>query len=462
MGRLKEKVSVILSDKDQRNLYVNILVAFLVKGLSLIVSVFSMPLYIRYFSNESVLGVWYTILSILSWIAVCDLGLGSGLRNRLTEAISNNNDEAKKQYISSTYIMLLIIIVPIIIVGITIFSFCDFNSFFKISTATISNSDLRVGIIILFAGVAMHFVLKSVNSIIYAIQKSSINNIIQLINSIIPLIFIVFYKSTENVGQSFITLSIVHVLAINVPSIITTFFIFNNQQLKGCSPKIKFFNKKIAKDSLGFGLQFFLAQLFFMGIMSTNEFYITRIFSSANVVEYSIYYRVFTLIGSLFLLALTPLWSKITKDYCEGKYLRIKKTNKVLYLISAMTLVLEFLVVPLLQFVINIWLREEAILVNTYVALVFALFGSVYIFNVVLTTVANGIGELKSQIYFYGVGFVLKIAICYIFKLIVNHWCVVVVANILILLAFCCYQIVWVEKRINLLIKNNSSKESIL
>ena len=117
MGSLKNKIKVLLSDKDQRNLYANILVAFLVKGLSLIISVFSMPLYIRYFSNESVLGMWYTILSILAWIAVCDLGLGSGLRNRLTEAISHNSDEMKKQYVSSTYIMLFMIIVPITIIG---------------------------------------------------------------------------------------------------------------------------------------------------------------------------------------------------------------------------------------------------------------------------------------------------------------------------------------------------------
>ena len=456
MSKVKEKIKLILKDKDQRNLYINILLAFVIKGVSLIISVFSMPLYMRYFSNESVLGVWYTILSVLTWITVCDLGLGRGLRNRLTEAISNKDDTAKKEYISSTYILLTLIIVPVSIIICVLFCFIDLNFVFKIETNLISVNNLRISIIILFLGVAINFVLKSVNSIIYAIQKSSINNFLSLITSVIPLVFILLYNSSGNIEIDFITLSVVHVLAINLPLLIATFFVFYEKQLKGCFPSIKYYNKKIAKDSVAFGLQFFLAQMFFMAIMSTNEFYITSLFSSADVVEYSIYYKLFTVVGSLFMLALTPLWSKITKDYCEGNYLKIKKTNRFLYIISAIALVIEFLMVPFLQFIVNIWLQEEAILVSIPVALTFALFGSVYIFNVVLTTVANGIGELKSQIYFYGVGCVLKIGMCLLFKQIISHWSIVVLANIIILSCFCIYQIFWIEKRINLLIKSAS------
>ena len=244
MSKVKEKIKLILKDKDQRNLYINILLAFVIKGVSLIISVFSMPLYMRYFSNESVLGVWYTILSVLTWITVCDLGLGSGLRNRLTEAISNKDDTAKKEYISSTYILLTLIIVPVSIIICVLFCFIDLNFVFKIETNLISVNNLRISIIILFLGVAINFVLKSVNSIIYAIQKSSINNFLSLITSVIPLVFILLYNSSGNIEIDFITLSVVHVLAINLPLLIATFFVFYEKQLKGCFPSIKYYNKK--------------------------------------------------------------------------------------------------------------------------------------------------------------------------------------------------------------------------
>ena len=74
---LKIDLKKVLSDKDERNLLIQIVLAFAVKGLSLIISLFSMPLYIKYFKNDEVLGLWYTILSTLSWIHICDLGLGN-------------------------------------------------------------------------------------------------------------------------------------------------------------------------------------------------------------------------------------------------------------------------------------------------------------------------------------------------------------------------------------------------
>ena len=84
--RIVQKLKRLLGDKDERNLLLHIALAFGVKGLALLVSFFSMPLYIKYFGNDEALGLWYTILSLLSWVQICDLGLGNGLRNRLTEA----------------------------------------------------------------------------------------------------------------------------------------------------------------------------------------------------------------------------------------------------------------------------------------------------------------------------------------------------------------------------------------
>lgn len=61
----------------------NIIGAFVVKGGSLIISVVLLPLYLRFFGDQTVLGIWYTILSILNWVVLFDLGLGQGLRNQL-------------------------------------------------------------------------------------------------------------------------------------------------------------------------------------------------------------------------------------------------------------------------------------------------------------------------------------------------------------------------------------------
>ena len=119
----------IMSDADERNLFRNILLAFFVKGISLFVSLFSMPLYIKYFDDNAALGMWYTILSMLSWINLCDLGLGNGLRNRLTEALALGQNEKAKEYISATYVVLSKIILPISLVICILLHFVNFNKF---------------------------------------------------------------------------------------------------------------------------------------------------------------------------------------------------------------------------------------------------------------------------------------------------------------------------------------------
>lgn len=445
-------IKKLLSDKDEKNLLVNILLAFVIKGASLLVSFFSMPLYIKYFNDDAVLGIWYTILSLVSWINICDLGLGNGLRNRLTEVLALGDNNKAKSYISSTYIALTVIILPVLLVISILLCFVDLNSFFNVSADVISNKTLLISILILLFGIAVHFILKVINNVIYAIQKSSLNNLIALATSILPLIYIALFNG-GNSSENLISLSVVHTIAINLPLLVATLILFRSRLLKACSPSIRAFERETAKSMLGFGLQFFLAQIFFMFLVSTNEIFITKIFSPYDVVDYSIYYRLFTAIGSLFMLTLTPMWSKVTKDLAQKKYRKIKVTNRVLYVISLLAIICELLMVPILQFIFNIWLGKEAIDVNYITAIIFAVYGGLYILNIVLTTVANGMGDLKTQIVLYGIGSALKIPVVLLLKSIFNSWTVIIVFNAAVLLIFCCYQLLWVEKKVNNLIK---------
>lgn len=447
-----KKMTYILQDKDNLNLAINVIGAFIIKGLSLIVSVFSMPLYIKYFDNQTVLGVWYTVLSILSWISICDLGLGNGLRNKFTMAYALGEKDKAREYVSSTYASLLIIVFPILIIISILVKSVDLNQFLGVSKDVLNSDSLKIAVWILLCGVLISFVLKTINYIIYAIQKSSLNNLISLVSSILPLLYI-FIAKGQSLSENLLHLSVVHVISINFPLIIITIVLFSTKKLKEYRPSLKFVRINTSKKMLTSGIQFFGAQIFFMALMSTNEIFITKLFGAKYVVEYSIYYKVFTLVGSLFMIALTPIWSKVTKDLAEKKYNRIKATNRLLYLIAIVAILVEYLIVPYLQILIDIWLQEKSIQVNIITAIIFATFGGLYILNIVLTTVANGFGELRTQIYIYGMGAALKLPILFWGGKVFGHWNFVIIYNCLVLLIFCVIQIIWLEKRINTLIK---------
>jgi Na+-driven multidrug efflux pump len=187
-----------------------------------------------------------------------------------------------------------------------------------------------------------------------------------------------------------------------------------------------------------------------MIITTTNEFLITWLVGTAEVVEYQIYNRLFLLVGTLFALALTPIWSTVTKALSEKNYNWIKKLFKILNLIALIAVVCEFAMIPFLQLGINIWLGENTIKVNYYYAVIFAISGSVFIWNGVLSSIANGLGELKTQSIFLTVGAFIKIPVAWFLVTIFDSWIGVIVANIV---AMSLYSIIQ-PLRINKLLKN--------
>jgi hypothetical protein len=182
------KIMNYLKDKDERNLLINIGLAFAVKGGSLIISLFSMPLYIKYFDNNEVLGLWYTILSLLNWITICDLGLGNGLRNRLTEALALADNEKAKRYISSTYASLIAVILPVLVIGTTGACFVNWNKFFNLDEALISPRTLKLAIIILFISIPLGIKMMCWGLVIYAFCDLYI--ILQYTKKILPQVTI--------------------------------------------------------------------------------------------------------------------------------------------------------------------------------------------------------------------------------------------------------------------------------
>ena len=92
--------------KQDKEVMKNITGGIILKGLGLIISFASMPVYIKFFNNDEVLGLWFTILSILTWVLTFDFGIGNGLRNHLVKPIEDKDTRSIKEYISSAYITL--------------------------------------------------------------------------------------------------------------------------------------------------------------------------------------------------------------------------------------------------------------------------------------------------------------------------------------------------------------------
>ena len=157
--------------------------------------------------------------------------------------------------------------------------------------------------------------------------------------------------------KNLITLSYVNVIATNAPLAAVTAAVFS-RELKSMFPRIKYFAMDKAKDILRIGLVLLWLQAVWMIVSSTHSFLITRLSGPEAVVEYQVYYKLFNIIASVFALAMTPIWSAVTKEQAEGNYIWIRKINNILTLFSIGTFVIDIIFMFFMQTAVNIWLRK--------------------------------------------------------------------------------------------------------
>jgi len=92
-------IKYLFSTKDKRNMMLrkNILFSAILKVIGLCSSLLIVPITLEYLSSE-VYGIWLTMSSVLYWFAFFDVGLGNGMRNYLTGAISVKDYNADNKH----------------------------------------------------------------------------------------------------------------------------------------------------------------------------------------------------------------------------------------------------------------------------------------------------------------------------------------------------------------------------
>lgn len=419
---------------QNKTVIINIIGAFAVKGLSLCLAMFTMPAYIRYFQDHTVLGVWYTIASVLNWVLFFDLGLGNGLRNKLPKAIAMGDKVSIKQQISTTYFTMGGFVVILICFAGMLIPCLSWNKILNVSTDIVDNATLSMVVMIVFIGIMLQFVIKLVNYVLYALQKSALVNFLVFCSSVLTLIALYILPSTT-LEANLYRMAFVNVVAASLPSLVASFYVYG-KLLKGCAPSLKFFRKDMIHSVLKVGISLLWLQVAFMIISSTNEFLISFFTKPEYTVDYQAYYKVFKTGAMVFSLALTPIWSAVTKAQAQKNYKWIKKIYKIFLIASFVCFVAEFMIIPVLQPFMNLWLGKGVIEVNTMYGIAFVFSSSLFVLHNVNTSIGNGISYFKIQLIWMTFAALVCVPLTYVMVQNTGSWIGVVVANSISLLPY--------------------------
>lgn len=396
-----KRIKLLFHERERRLKY-NSLIMLLCQFLTMAVSFLLIPIIMGYIGVADY-GIWITLIGIIEWFNLFDIGLGHGLRNRYVEAKASGNIEAINKYVSTAFFMLLFISCGIFFVFSLLSLFLNWSSI--LNAPQEMAEDLNILVLFIGAFFCIRFVVNIVNILLTADHYPAIPAIILLISNVFSLCTVYFLtKTTES---SILKLGIYYSISQLLP-LLVAFVYFFATKYHPIIPHFSQFSEKYIRMIFSLGGQFFLIQITAMLLFTTNNLIIAHTCEMTDVAEFNVAFKYMNIVFMIFMTMLTPLWSACTEAYTRGDIVWIKnifkRMNKIWLLLFAFGLIL----VVTSPFVYKIWLKDE-------VKPNFLLLGMMLVYVVLLMrytlyrTFMNGTGKIRLQFYITSIESLLHI-----------------------------------------------------
>ena len=165
----------------------NIVGGLMIKGISILISLFIVPLTLGYVNSE-MYGIWLTMSSIMMWMYFFDVGFTLGLRNRLTEAIAQGDYEKGRKLVSTTYVMMALIFLPLCTLLELLLPLISLSSFLNVGEEYEVEMQHAMSLLVLFF--CLQMITNVFASVVSAFQKVALSSLSGVIGQALSLVII--------------------------------------------------------------------------------------------------------------------------------------------------------------------------------------------------------------------------------------------------------------------------------
>lgn len=329
----------------------NIGISMFMKPISMLLSLIYTPMALN-FLGEAKYGIWAIILNIITWINIFDIGIGNGLRNKLTGACASDDKESAQIYVSTAYLGTGILAVSFFIITNMIWRLFNLSNFFNLGIED-ENIDFIILISIFF--VCVNFILALSKTSAYAIHQSGGISVANTIGQIIQIIIIFILSRITR--ENLLAVAVMYGIASLAENIII--YISLTRKRRYLIPHIKLASKAYMKNLMTLGIGFFVMQICSIVLNTTDNLLISNLFGSSEVTPYNIVYKVFYMFVTVHSIILLPMWSAYTEAAIRNdlQWIKnmIKKINFITVIFSIGVIVVIFLFEPFTK----VWLGRE-------------------------------------------------------------------------------------------------------
>lgn len=384
---------VLLVNEDRSSkLKKNIIFMFCLRGFNILLGLIYVPIAIYYLDTEKY-GLWLIVSSFFAYVQLFDIGIGHGLRNKLTIAIANGKTKLARHYVSSTYFFLAFIMLILGFIFMFVNHYLNWAKILNCSEAL--NQELSLLMLVIFSSFFALLVCNLINTIHLAHQNPIWTSITNLAIQSVTLIAV--FILTRTTDSSLFYLGLVASLSpLFITALVSVFFF--RKQYKYLKPSYSYFRFKYIKDIMSLGGKFFLIQLTSFFLLQLNNLIITQTINPSSVVHYNIAYKYIGILLMLFNIVNVPMWSAITDAYARNDLGWISsKMNRMkqlclLFLFGGMGLIL------IAPFCYKLWIGDK-IVVDYILLIEMLVYIALLMWSSIFTTFLNGVGKIKLSFY---------------------------------------------------------------
>lgn len=417
--------------------------SFIIKGISLLITIVYIPLLIDILDKER-FGIWITLVAIFNWFSFFDIGLGNGLRNKLTEALSIKDYKIAKKYIATAYFIIGSIFFTLLIIFLIINRFVNWEDI--LNSTVIKRDELYVLTTIVLSFFLLRFIVQLIGVILIADQKTALSNGVTTLGNLIS--FIVIFTAYKL--EYHLSLVLLGTLISGVPIlifIIITFIAYKGKY-KYLKPTFKDVDLTLRKELLKLGFSFFIMQITAIILFQTAYFVIIQLYGPEEVATFSITFQYFQIPIMIFGIILSPIWSAVTEAYILKDFFWLKNTLKRLNQLSIIFVLGIIIMILISDYAFKLWIGDRFLIPKgTVIAM-----GIYAILNILLgpfSIFINGLGKLKLTTITSVISIIIYLLLIYYLNIFFNSSLSVIISMSLISLIGLFFQSSQTKKILN-------------
>lgn len=404
IGRYLKKYSSNRTQKANLNTFLSLIF----RGASILLSFILVSLTINYIKPD-IYGVWLTLSSLVGWIAMFDIGIANGLKNKLSESLALKNYAKGRMFVSTTYAIIGLIALGLVCIYLVFHQFVNWQSVFN--SPFIPENKLRNMVSIVVILFLLKFVADIINVVAAAFQMVAVSSFLLFLSNLgITLSVWILTKTTApNMVLLAICLSF-------IPFIISVFssLILFKTSFKNVKPSFKNINFKQSRGILSLGWQFFVLQIVVVVIFQTDNIIIAQFFEPKEVTNFNVAYKYYSILAIVFSIVLTPYWTAFNDAFIKEEISWIKTSiQKLVKFFFACLLASVFMIILSSSF-FRVWVGDD-IEISISLSIFLCVYIAIMNWSSIFSNFLNGVGKIRLQIIIAPLAGILNIGLSVFF-----------------------------------------------